>query len=166
MHRQHLCRVSYSEDMVMSQVITGLFNSTHQSKVLNDMTKIVTLQELTERLLTLEATTQASTHFKPDVPLLTSGITTPVRSDYQRNKIKGHTGQSTSSSQNKKPPSSDKCRGCGRERYAKGSEQCPAQGKRCNSCGKLNHFAMVCMNSRNNAIQSLPSEDEFTDVSF
>jgi len=163
------CRTSYSEDMLMSQVITGLFNSLHQSKILSDMAKITSLQELTERLLTLESTSQATTHFKPDAQTTSTGITAPIRSEYQRNK--GKSGQlppapgNTYSNYNKKKPATDKCKGCGRNRHAKGREQCPAQGQRCNNCGRLNHFAAICMSSRTNAIQ--PEEDIVSDdISF
>ena len=107
------CRTSYSEDMIMSQVITSLFNSAHQSKVLSDMAKIKTLQKFTERLLTLESTSQATTHFKPEVPATTTGITAPICSDYQRSKGKtAKPDHQPLSNQDKKKHQSDKCRGC------------------------------------------------------
>ena len=65
----------------MSQIITGLVNSSHQAKFLSDMANITNLQQLTERLLTLESTTQATNHFKPET---TQGITAPIRSDQSK----------------------------------------------------------------------------------
>ena len=160
----HDCRTSFSEDMVMSQIITGLFNPTHQSKVLSDMARITTLQALTERLLTLESTSQATIHFRPEAGLTTTGTTAPIRSDYQRTKIKSiKQGQSSTPTQDIKKPISDKCRGCGRNRHTTGRGQCPAQGQRCNACGKMNHFATVCMSSKTNAISE---EESLEDVSF
>ena len=38
-----------------------------------------------------------------------------------------------------------KCRHCGYDfPHRGGMDQCPAKGKTCNACGKLNHFAQVC----------------------
>ena len=163
------CSTSYSEDMIQSQVITGLYNSSHQSKVLSEMAKIKTLSEMTERLITLESTSQASTHFKPDARPTDVEVIAPIRSDYQRNKIKDikpvPTAPSTQQNSYKKKPSSDRCRGCDRNRHPKGREQCPAQGQHCNNCNKLNHFAAVCMGSKVNAITH-DSTIHNEDVSF
>ena len=79
------CTTSYSEDVIMSQTITGLYSSSHQTKILSDMNNIKTLRDLTARLLTLESTSHATDHFNPDIPN-TGGITAPIRSDYKRSK--------------------------------------------------------------------------------
>ena len=39
------------------------------------------------------------------------------------------------------------CRNCGNKYTAGHKQVCPAQGKSCNSCGKLNHFSKVCRSS-------------------
>lgn len=157
------CRTSYSEDMIMSQVITGLYNSSHQNRVLSEMSTIRTLPQMTERLLTLESTAQATNHFKPDFSDTSSADVNAVRSQYQRNKYKDSRPKPPAlSTQLKTQPQQDKCRGCGRNRHTKGRDQCPAQGQTCNNCGKLNHFANVCMSSKTNAVQ----ENEVNDTSF
>ena len=62
---QNDCSVSFSEDMVKSQLIAGLRNPTHQSKVLSEMEALKTFELVTTRLLVLESTERASTHFRP-----------------------------------------------------------------------------------------------------
>ena len=153
------CKTSYSEDMLMSQIITGLINPAHQSKVLSDMIHITTLQVLTERLLTLESTTQATSHFKPETA---SGMSAPIKSDYQRSKT--NKPPPTSSRSPNQTPTSNTCNGCGRNRHPRGRRECPAQGKPCDNCGKLNHLASVCRAARNNAITT--DETPPQDISF
>lgn len=155
----HGCKTSYSEDMLMSQIITGLMNPAHQSKILSDMVHINTLQSLTERLLTLESTTQATSHFKPES---TSGMSAPIRSDYQRSK--GFKNPSTSSRTDNQHPAPPTCNGCGRNRHPKGRRECPAQGKACDNCGKLNHLATVCRSAKASAITNDETPPE--DISF
>ena len=39
------------------------------------------------------------------------------------------------------------CINCGRAGHASKADTCPAHGKTCDLCGKLNHFASVCCSS-------------------
>ena len=48
---------------------------------------------------------------------------------------------------NKDKVSCTYCRGV----HAQGRHQCPAHGKKCRSCGKLNHFQIVCKSSGNHS---------------
>ena len=48
-----------------------------------------------------------------------------------------------------------KCRYCGKHYpHAGGREKCPAYGKECHNCGKNNHFASVCLKSKNDSKSS------------
>ena len=156
------CEISYSENMIMSQLIAGLLSSSHRTKILSEMATIKSLTQMTDRLLTLEATAQATEHFKPsNLPADVAA----VKSDYQRNKR----NDLKQRSQNTRPNQQDgdkKCRGCGYNRHPKGREQCPAQGKKCNNCGKLNHFANICNSSKSNAIHDAPEMPDQSDTSF
>lgn len=42
-----------------------------------------------------------------------------------------------------------KCRNCGNDFKRGHKEVCPAKGKTCRACGKLNHFAKVCRSKKN-----------------
>lgn len=142
------CQTSYSENMITSQLIASLHQS-HQARILSEVNILKTLGQLTERLLMLESPAQAASHFQP-VDSITN--VAPIKSEYQRSKYTSEKRQI----QRKKYPntnvSSDKCKGCGRDRHQNGRNQCPAQGRKCKSCGKLNHFATVCMGTASNSI--------------
>ena len=45
--------------------------------------------------------------------------------------------------QQQMPPTREQCQGCG-GRSCKSRSSCPAKGKTCNHCKKLNHFQHVC----------------------
>ena len=49
--KETTCTVSYSEDMVKSQLIAGTRNPSHQSKVLSETQSLKTLEEVSTRLL-------------------------------------------------------------------------------------------------------------------
>ena len=50
------------------------------------------------------------------------------------------------------------CRFCG-QKHARDKNTCPALGKRCNTCKKLNHFASMC-NQRSSQVHELDCSDE------
>ena len=158
------CEISYSENMIMSQVIAGLLSSSHRTKILSEMASIKTLTQMTDRLLTLEATVQATEHFKPS-PIPQSDVGA-IKSEYQRNKSNDLKQKSLAGQRTNQQEGNRKCRGCGYNRHPKGRDQCPAQGKKCNNCGKFNHFANVCMSSKTNAVQNAPETTDHDDTSF
>jgi len=49
--------------MITSQLIAGLYNQSHQTNILSEVGTLKTLRLLVERLLTLESTAQAASHF-------------------------------------------------------------------------------------------------------
>lgn len=158
------CNTTYSEDMIKSQVIAGLRDVSHQSKVLTEVSALPTLQALIERLLTLESTARATNHFQPS----DSSSTSAIKSDYQKSKFhKQATPPSTSAGRNNKskPQPLNKCKGCGRTRHPEGRRACPAFGKICSNCSKPNHYSTVCFSSpSNNAI--IEGEEESANEEF
>ena len=143
--RTATCIASYSEDMIKSQLIAGIRNPAHQSNILSEMAQLTPLELLTTRLLTLESTERATTHFRSPFERLTDSEVTPIRSDYQKSKT-------TKSQQLRQAPpykesSSRKCSGCGKQYHPTGRHSCPAWGKTCNKCKRTNHFAAVCRSS-------------------
>ena len=70
------CTTSHSSDMIKSQLIAGIRNPSHQDKVLSEMEILKTLDQVTNRLLALESTERAATHFRPPFsPALDNTIT-------------------------------------------------------------------------------------------
>lgn len=60
-----------------------------------------------------------------------------------------------------KPP----CGRCGYLRHFNG--RCPAWGKRCTKCNRMNHFAVVCRSNRNNRVHEVTTqEDDPTEYLF
>ncbi|EFX62857.1 hypothetical protein DAPPUDRAFT_269577 [Daphnia pulex] len=45
-------------------------------------------------------------------------------------------------------PAKGKCRNCGYDWPHPESKPCPAKGKKCESCGMLNHFSKCCKNKK------------------
>lgn len=135
------CDTSYSSNMIVSQLIAGLHNQSHQSKVLSEVGSLRTLELLVERLLVLESTANATSHFQPQS--IASDVC-PVKSEYQKGKSTNVTRKQSETNRNW-----GKCIGCGKNRHEKGRKECAAQGRQCNKCGKMNHFASVCRSPSN-----------------
>jgi len=125
------------------------------------MTTIPSLLKMTEKLLTLESTAQATEHFKPDMQHILSEVN-PIKSEYQRSKQRD---SNRATQLNKRKYLSDKCKGCGRNRHPKGRDQCHALGQKCNNCRKLNHFSSACFSSKTNSIQEASLEEKPADES-
>ena len=44
------------------------------------------------------------------------------------------------------------CFNCGDKSHSARSSKCPARGKKCSACGKMNHFASMCWSSQNESL--------------
>lgn len=146
------CTPSYAQDMIRSQLITGMRNSSHQAKVLSEMATLVTLDQLTTRLLTLEATEHASTEFRSPHDTQTVADITPINSFKP--------GYNKPSYGNNQRTTNRPCNGCGnRQHLPDGRSSCPAWGKVCRKCKKPNHFTSVCRSNKAAAIQEQFEEE-------
>ena len=56
----HGIQVSYTDDMVATQLVAGLYNSDHQVKVLSESTTLITLNAKFQRLLEKSDTSLSS----------------------------------------------------------------------------------------------------------
>ena len=175
-------RVSYADEMVSQRLLSGAANPEHQSKVLGEANELETLKQKVDKMISLEATDEATTKIR--TPLASrSG---PIKSSRYRRDQK----QKLMSSQRKTEEEADvgrpslmtksrrpenrrrRCRGCGRTTHAEGKSMarsdCPAWGKTCNACKRPNHFDKVCERraSRSSYAGGLTSgseEDFFSD---
>ena len=134
-----VCATSYAFDMIRSQLIAGIRNPTHQTKVLTEIATLKTLDDLTSRLLALEATDRASSQFRSPFENAGSDVT-PIKSHPPK-------PQFTAKKQ---------CPGCGKAMHQNGRQSCPAWQKVCHKCKKLNHFATVCRSSSVSTISEEP----------
>ena len=72
------CKTSYSEDMIRSHLIADIRSSAYQSKVLSEITILQTLEQLTTRLLALEASERASSQFRSPFDTINESEVTPI----------------------------------------------------------------------------------------
>ena len=125
-------KVSYAEDMISSQMIAGLVNNEHQTKVLAQAATLITLQQKFDLLISLETTDKSTQKLHPTAPPATTppSSSTPQKSDYKQ---KGR---------NITP-----CTGCGKT-YHPGKtlhrKNCPAFEHICEKCHTKGHFQDVC----------------------
>ena len=75
------------------------------------------------------------------------------RSDRSKQKVRSDIKNEAQVSKKKE------CRYCG-ERHPWSKSKCPAYGKKCTGCGKLNHFQKVCQSSKNKSVNALDEDDD------
>lgn len=173
--------VSYANEMVSQQLITGLANPEHQSRVMSEAQDLAELQNKIDRLVSLETTDSATANIR-SMPSQSSAVRFSKYKQAQRAKIfdrsprdqrrgraPARRDMSPAGRRDVSPAGrrdmSRRCRGCGRSSHPDGKgltrEECPAFGKTCNICGIKNHFSKVCRRrSRSNFAGT--DDDEYT----
>ena len=131
--------VSYAEEMVSNQMISGLRNPEHQTRLLADVASLQSFQSKFDKLMSLEMTDKSTPHLSlnngPPLPASTSA---GAKSDYQKQKF-------NSGSKSKPGEQRKNCRGCGKPTHSAGRrKECPAFNKSCTTCGRVGHFNAVC----------------------
>ena len=126
--------INYADDMITQQLIAGLRNQQHQSRILSEAATLTTLQHKIDRLQCFESTEQSTGIMQsgvPDTPLTNA----PAKSGYKR--------RQTQHNQQKRYP----CKGCGalsHDGKTMARKDCPAINKNCGHCGIKGHFQSVC----------------------
>jgi hypothetical protein len=81
-------KCSYGDEMISSQVISGVRNSDHRGKMVAEMESLNTLPKLIKRLISLECTQKASVELV-EAPCATSdGIIASKQSGYRKQQSK------------------------------------------------------------------------------
>jgi len=137
--------VNFAEEMITQQLVSGLRNQQHQSRILSEAASLPTLRDKIERLQCLESTEQSTDLMRAN-PQTTSSTNAPAKSSYRRNQRNQY---------NKGPQQGGKsvypCKGCGRTSHdgkTIARKDCPAFNKICGSCGIKGHFRAVCMKNQ------------------
>ena len=120
--------VNYVDEMVSQQMIIGLRNQDHQSRILLEVVTLLTLDAKINRIQALETTEESALLLhKPS----SHNSLAAAQSQYKGTQSKGN--QKSNNENNK-----HKCRGCGRHAHPDGKpmqqENCPADDKTCNNC--------------------------------
>jgi len=180
----HTCQsdVSYANEIISQQLITGLVNPEHQSRVMSEAQDLLQLQSKIDRLVSLETTDAATANIRSTSSSQSSAVKfskykqdqrTKFHDKSQRKQRRGRaplrremspagSGRDESPAGRRHMP--QRCRGCGRSSHrgekVMTREQCPAFGKKCDTCGLNNHFSKVCrQRSRSNFAGT---DDEYT----
>ena len=150
--------LSFAEEMISQQLITGLVNPEHQSRVMSEAQDLPKLQDKIDRVISLETTDDATANIRSTASRLSAVKFSQYKKD-QRNKLfdrsprdqkrgRSPMRQSSMSPRRNRMSPRRKCRGCGRHSHPDGKgltrEECPAFGQTCNECGIKNHFSKVC----------------------
>ena len=150
---------SYAEEMIAQQMIAGLRNQQHQSKILSDASLLPTLQSKIERLQSLETTEESASEMQR-IPITDQPPTqaAAANSQFKRNKKVPPTVRNQDSAEGKL------CKGCGQSSHPAGKsmarKDCPAFRKPCDSCGIKGHFKAVCRKSQARAAPAQDNEEQ------
>ena len=124
--------VSYSEDMVVHQLLVGLRNQDFQSRVLGELDTLKTLKATISRLQSLESTEECAKLMQPG-----EAASKSAASRYRTERRK-----------EQKVAAQEACKGCGRTSHGNGKSMvrrdCPAFERQCRNCGTTGHFEAVC----------------------
>ena len=172
--------VSYSEQMVSQGLLAGLADADHQSRVLSEVQDLPDLKSKVERLVSLETTDAATAEIKS--PLGPTKSEAAKASEYRKIQRGRSPTRSHPSPQRQRrfkrrrfssPRSGDlnrnrECRGCGNTSHGKektmARRDCPAMGKKCDSCGMENHFTKVCERRSRSSLMRSDDDTPFEDT--
>ena len=157
-------KVSFAEEMVAQQLVAGLQNQDHQSRILGEAPSLDTLTKKVERLIGLETAEDATSTINSgsERSVAGAGRMSSYRKQNRapmppsREKERFSTGDR--SREKERPAAGDRsreqrrpCRGCGKPSHLPGKSMsrrdCPARDKKCGLCGIIGHFRAVCERS-------------------
>ena len=179
--------MSYCDEMIMQQLIGGLSNPEHQSRILAESETLKTLDMHINRLVSMEQTDDTQAKIRSEG----HSRATPI-SSYNKNKRQSLTEKSKMNTKHgddkmirhetkRKEGYKDRrvnpkkffknrcCRGCGKKNHGHGKSlarrDCPAFGEKCNYCGMMNHYEAVCDKRQSNAYFIKCDVDDTSDES-
>ena len=142
------CLVSYADEMVSNQMISGLHNPEHQTRLLAEASSLKSFQDKFDKLISLETTDKSTPHLSHHQSTLTIPSTSAgSRSEYQRQKQT----KLVDSKEKDDVTNRSKCRGCGKKFHPQGRSSCPAYKQTCLNCGRMGHFKSVCEQAKRDA---------------
>ncbi|XP_030850192.1 uncharacterized protein K02A2.6-like [Strongylocentrotus purpuratus] len=129
------CKFANTSSEVKSQIIMGCTSSKLRRYALREE---VTLQKLLMSAKTFEQADRHATAIEANSQDAVQAV------KYQPAPAPATNTNRFQQSRNRSSRSSTKCRNCGGAFPHKQDKPCPAKGKQCHSCGKMNHFAKYC----------------------
>ncbi|RXN35724.1 Retrovirus-related Pol polyprotein from transposon 412 [Labeo rohita] len=162
------CNYANSDEMIQERIVFGIYSPKVREKLLN-MGSELTLEK---------AIDVARSHELAQAQLKTIASSMSTSREYAVHAISGHTSKGSVPKQRnakyrkkygdgfqpRSAPSVQpkECGYCGNKRHVDRSH-CPAKGKVCKICGKLNHFAKVCRSNCEKTVHAISQEgsDQF-----
>ena len=159
--------LSYEDDVLQTQLVVGLYNQRHQNEILSAVDRYTSFEAKFQALQSMQAAenSERKLHSVTDrkSPAASSDLIAAHVSQYQRQQRRAVI----------KPPDGDSrrgvkvvhCKWCG-DRHKTNNPRfqdpiCPARGKICDRCSKLNHFSSACRSGRQTQISSESADDVF-----
>ena len=129
-HLADSCDFTNKDKEVKSQIIQSCLSKKFRREALQNSTW--TLKDLLDRARTLELVDKHAAEIEEKEHLVELNAT---------NKVK--------QAKYSKPKKQQKlCAFCGKDYHKEGLNTCPARGKKCAKCGKMNHFAAACLSTK------------------
>ena len=164
-------QLSYQDDVLQAQLVVGLYNAHQQNEILASVDRYPDFDAKFRALQSMQAAENSErklqTTTERQAPTVGSDVSAAHVSPYQRQQRYAMT----------KPPDGDSrrglkltfCKWCG-ERHKTSNlhfqdPSCPARGKTCDHCKKLNHFSSACRSRRQSQVSSESAGDVFGDTS-
>ena len=147
------CKIDLSETRIRDQFIRGLHDQTLQADILSKTKQLKTLDELIQHAESYEAALRDQEKFRGGAGNQESDVF--AVQPHKKNK------------RFQKKSQGKACSGCGSHSHGgigsnDRAEKCSAWGKDCGNCGRPNHFASVCRQSKN----SRNTDDEIACVDW
>lgn len=141
-------QISFADEMVTQQLIAGLGNQQHQSRVLAEAGTLTTLAAKIDRLQCLESTEESTTRMRDPQAGHISKSDFARLSAHRRSNRPPPPPTRNYKPNHKPSTTTGSCNGCGRQSHGNGKsmarKDCPAYSKPCLHCGITGHFKAVC----------------------
>ena len=167
--------LSYEDDALQTQLVVGLYNVDQQNKILAEADKCPDFDRTYQRLQAMQTAENSERSLqdvtpRESVPISDTAQPQPDIAAAHRSTYRQQRQQRTAQQSSSRPSVTIAlCSWCG-ERHKMSNVRfqdraCPARGKTCEHCHKLNHLARACRNRQPSRVSSGSSTGPFgTDV--
>ena len=154
------CEFADADKEIKEQIILSCKSNALRRKALREDLDLTALLKAGRALELSETQAKEVENDKTTVNAIKNNKNKNSKKNSGRRQEQHNESRSESHKESRKSNESSKCRNCGGAYPHKDS--CPARKKKCNSCGKLNHFAKVCRTVPPDSVKRV-TEEEGTD---
>ena len=151
------CKFADADKEIKEQIIPSCKSNALRRKALREDLGLTALLEAGRALELSETQAKEVESNKTTMNAIKHNKNKNSKKDSGRRQEQHNESHSESHKESRKSTESSKCRNCGGAYPHKDS--CPARKKKCNSRGKLNHFAKVCRTVPPDSVKCITEED-------